>query len=283
MGLNTINYALSKTYTDQSISGISGVLAGKNCVIDKIEDKNGAHYVTFKWTADDGTVKTQTMVVEDGDPIYTWYPNTTYEVDDIVVYDGSLYRCTVKHTSSSTFDTTKFDALISTDGNYSLHENYGELNQTLKPSDRKMAYCINDYTNGSMTYKAGYYVWTTDTAHPNGYWQRCTPPVLDRFTEVPIKDATNKIIGYELYFDSKRVITEDVASYRVVNTYANIDTTATENTMFFVENATGVGTTSVHYSGNYLFDATAKTIEYVDKKEDVNIDFSTDYTPIIEG
>lgn len=52
--------ALAQGYTDNSIKGITGVLAGKNCTVKDITD----NVVTFEWTADDGTKKTGTMVVE---------------------------------------------------------------------------------------------------------------------------------------------------------------------------------------------------------------------------
>lgn len=66
MALSVETLAASKHYTDDSISGITGVLAGKNCTIGAITDIAGGHRVTFKWTADDGTVKTATMDVKDG-------------------------------------------------------------------------------------------------------------------------------------------------------------------------------------------------------------------------
>ena len=66
MSLSLETYALSKHYTDSSIAGTSGALAGKNCTIDSITDIPGGHRVTFKWTADNGTVRTSTMDVKDG-------------------------------------------------------------------------------------------------------------------------------------------------------------------------------------------------------------------------
>lgn len=61
-------YVLSKGYTDESILGISGVLAGKNCTIKSITTSPDGKYniVTFEWTANDGTVKTSTMEVQNG-------------------------------------------------------------------------------------------------------------------------------------------------------------------------------------------------------------------------
>lgn len=66
MSLSVETYALSKKYTNDSISGISGTLAGKNCTIQSITEIEGGHRVTFQWTADDSTVRTSTMDVMDG-------------------------------------------------------------------------------------------------------------------------------------------------------------------------------------------------------------------------
>lgn len=60
------NYALSKRYTDDSISGISGILAGKNCTIDSVTDIEGGKKITFKWIADDGTSRTTSVNIMDG-------------------------------------------------------------------------------------------------------------------------------------------------------------------------------------------------------------------------
>lgn len=58
--------ALAKKYTDGSIAGITGTLAGKNCTVDSITPITGGNRITFKWTANDGTEKTDTMDVMDG-------------------------------------------------------------------------------------------------------------------------------------------------------------------------------------------------------------------------
>lgn len=56
-------YVLSKGYTDNSIKGISGSLAGKNCTIKSITKVSGGNTVTFEWTANDGTTKTNDLFV----------------------------------------------------------------------------------------------------------------------------------------------------------------------------------------------------------------------------
>ena len=56
----------AKKYTDDSIEGTAGVIAGKNCTIDSITDITGGHRITFKWTADSGSSRTSTLDVMDG-------------------------------------------------------------------------------------------------------------------------------------------------------------------------------------------------------------------------
>ena len=67
MGISVETLAVAKKYTKESIEGITGSLAGKNATIDSITDISGGHRVTFKWTADNGDVRTQTMDVMDGE------------------------------------------------------------------------------------------------------------------------------------------------------------------------------------------------------------------------
>lgn len=59
-------YTLSKSFTNNSIKGITGALAGKNCTIQSATKVNGITTVIFAWTADDGTQKTTSIQVDDG-------------------------------------------------------------------------------------------------------------------------------------------------------------------------------------------------------------------------
>ena len=58
--------ALAKKYTDESISGSSGVIKGKNCTITSIVPITGGNRITFAWELDDGTAQTETLDVMDG-------------------------------------------------------------------------------------------------------------------------------------------------------------------------------------------------------------------------
>lgn len=64
--MDIIDIVLSKKYTDESIKGITGALAGKNCIIKSATKADGVTTVVFAWTADDGTEKTTTIQVNDG-------------------------------------------------------------------------------------------------------------------------------------------------------------------------------------------------------------------------
>ena len=64
--MDIIDIVLSKKYTDESIKGITGALAGKNCTIKSATKADGVTTVVFAWTADDGTEKTTTIQVNDG-------------------------------------------------------------------------------------------------------------------------------------------------------------------------------------------------------------------------
>ena len=68
--MDIIDIVLSKKYTDESIKGITGVLAGKNCTIKSATKADGVTTVVFAWTADDGTEKTTTIQVNDGTDDY---------------------------------------------------------------------------------------------------------------------------------------------------------------------------------------------------------------------
>lgn len=86
--MDIVSYILAKKYTDKSILGISGVLSGKNCTIQSINKVDGLTTVTFKWTADDGTVRTSSIQVKDGEtPTITVTPTATGNVVRFVTND----------------------------------------------------------------------------------------------------------------------------------------------------------------------------------------------------
>jgi len=121
--MDVVTYALSRKYTDNSIAGTSGVLAGKNCTIASITPVDGGNLVTFEWVADDSTTHTDTMFVQDGilgenDIAPTYDPTVTYSEGNLVVYNNELYRCT--STTTGEFDPSDWESI-------SINEILGEI------------------------------------------------------------------------------------------------------------------------------------------------------------
>lgn len=137
-------YALSKKYTDNSILGIVGVLAGKNCTIKSSVHENGVTTMVFEWVADTGETKETQIEIYDGTPIYVYQAGTKYKYGDMVVYEAQWYMCTTEHVAGPTLDPTKFTEVGSADGNYDIVNNSSELPVRFTAADRKMYYSIAD-------------------------------------------------------------------------------------------------------------------------------------------
>ena len=67
--MDLITLAKAKRLIDSSIAGIDGVLAGKNCKIQSVEDITNGHRLTFSWNDDEGVARTSTVDVMDGNSI----------------------------------------------------------------------------------------------------------------------------------------------------------------------------------------------------------------------
>lgn len=143
IGLDTVVYSLLKKYTDNSIRGITGALAGKNCTVESASKHDGLTTVVFKWTADDGTVRRTQIEVEDGTPIYTWTSGNHYEYGDLVIYASMFYRC-ITDNSDVEFDDTKWNELGSPDGNYDIVQHVADLPTRFTSADRKLYYVIEE-------------------------------------------------------------------------------------------------------------------------------------------
>lgn len=137
-------YILSKGYTDKSILGITGVLAGKNCTIKSHEYKDGVNTIIFQWTADDGTIRQTKMEVHDGTPIYDYTPGNSYKYGDLVIYAAQFYRCTTDCIAGETIDDRYFSEIGSPDGNYDIVQDSSQLPPRFTAADRKMYYSIED-------------------------------------------------------------------------------------------------------------------------------------------
>lgn len=143
MAFDAITYAKSSKYTDQSIEGIVGVLAGKNCTIKSQTHQNGRNTIVFGWTADNGDERETTMIVLDGTPIYVWTSGDHYEYGDLVIYASCFYRC-ITPNDDIVFDDTKWNEIGSPDGNYDIVQNSELLPAIFTAADRKMYFSIED-------------------------------------------------------------------------------------------------------------------------------------------
>lgn len=65
MGMDLIGLKASKKYTEETVLG-GGAVVGKNVTISSIVPIDGGNRVTFSYTLDNGTVKTSTMDVMNG-------------------------------------------------------------------------------------------------------------------------------------------------------------------------------------------------------------------------
>ena len=98
-----ISYALSRKYTDKSILGITGALAGKNCTIESATKVGNETTIVFKWTADNGTVRHTSIIVDDGN---------TPAISSVPIANGHR----VTFTTSNPAQSVSFDVLDGDDG-----------------------------------------------------------------------------------------------------------------------------------------------------------------------
>ena len=59
-------YAAAQSYTKDTVNGM-GALRGAPCTISSIDEIENGHRVNFAWTANDGSIHTQSMDVRNGD------------------------------------------------------------------------------------------------------------------------------------------------------------------------------------------------------------------------
>ena len=90
--------------------------------------------------------------------LYDWAENTEYVVNEIVYYNNLIYRCKVAHTSSSSFDNTKFDLVINNKVKIKnwVTNNLYELNEIVY-YNRRIYRCVNEHT--SSVFSTDYANW----------------------------------------------------------------------------------------------------------------------------
>lgn len=144
MALDVTSYALSKGFTSESLLG-GGAVVGKNVTISSITPIEGGNKVTFSYTLDDGTVKTQSMDVMNGKSAYEsavengfigteqeWISKTF--IDDVVTSDS-------EHAVSSKAVKAYVDASVKTEVKVEVSEQIKtEIGDTVQETiEEKMA------------------------------------------------------------------------------------------------------------------------------------------------
>lgn len=138
----TVAYALSKKYTDDTAAQFGG-LKGAPCKVKSVIKSDGVSIITLEWKNDAGETQTSEVRVNDGTPIYTWEPNYTYHVGDLVIYSSNFYRC-ISENNDSVFTPSKWNEIGASDGNYDIIDTVDELPASFTSTDRKMFYVISE-------------------------------------------------------------------------------------------------------------------------------------------
>lgn len=151
MALSAIQaYALAKKYTDDSLAG-GGAVAGKNCTIESIEPITGGNRITFQWTLDNGTIKTDTLDVMDG-------------VDGADGEDGNGIASIAKTSTSGLVDTY---TITFTDGNTET------FTVTNGQDGENAQYSTLPEASASNVGQIVQYVGDTTSTLTNGFFYKC--------------------------------------------------------------------------------------------------------------
>lgn len=154
-GFSSINYALSKKYTDETAIQFGG-LKGAPCKVKSVIKEDGRTTVTLQWTNDEGETRESELYIDDGTPIYIWESGNTYHYGDLVIYASCFYRC-ITENNDIIFDDTKWNEIGSPDGNYDIVNSVELLPKRFTAADRKVYYVINEDT---------FYLWSGTTWLP---------------------------------------------------------------------------------------------------------------------
>ena len=140
--MDIISYILSKKYTNETAIQFGG-LKGANCQIKSAVKQDHQNIITFQWKNDEGEIRENTIIVEDGTPIYLWKPGNRYIIGDIAIYNNCFFYCIVNN-ADTVFDDTNWIGIGSPDGNWDIVEHASELPMIFTLQDRKIYYAIEE-------------------------------------------------------------------------------------------------------------------------------------------
>lgn len=140
--MDIVTLALAKKFTSDTADSL-GSLKGAPCTVKSVVHQDGINKVTFEWTGTSGAKQETVMTVYDGTPIYVWESGNHYQYGDLCIYASCFYRC-ISENSDADFDSTKWNEIGSSDGNYDIVQNSALLPARFTSADRKMYYSIED-------------------------------------------------------------------------------------------------------------------------------------------
>ncbi len=151
--------AICMQYTKDTVEG-AGAIAGKNCTIDSIEAIEGGNRVTFKYTLDNGTVKTKYMDVMDGTDGQDGSDGVSPSISIEEITGGHKITITdAEHPEGQTLDV--------------LDGAKGDPGEKGDPGDDAQ-YSVMPEANADNLGKIVQYVGETTGALTNGYFYKCT-------------------------------------------------------------------------------------------------------------
>lgn len=107
--------------------------------------------------------------------VFPWDSSVTYSVNQLVTYNGTLYKCNELHTSGVSFDPTKFDLVYANIQSWATGISYKQNSMVI--NDGSLYLCITAHTsttfnNDSANWlqiggEGGVVLWTPSTAYAN--------------------------------------------------------------------------------------------------------------------
>lgn len=247
-------YALSKSFTNNSIKGITGALAGKNCTIKSATKADGVTTVVFAWTADDGTEKTTYIQVNDG---------AKGEIGDKGDIGVSIDNVTINvnsHLIVTLSDGSTIDAGLIQGGGGT--DDYEDLINRPKIEGVELI--------GNKTFENLGVASATDLAQTDGHLQDLADLVGDK-ANLPMPNETvvdnieyidTKVDG--LIDDNATGLTKTFSSEKIITTFATLDEVNERIPQYVImptatdacagQVAQFIGTTTSDYTHNYFYE-----------------------------
>lgn len=185
------SWVLSRKYTDQSIEGIGGTLAGKNATISNVQKSGLITTITFQWTADNGDTRTTQVQVSDGEtPSITITPTADGHT---VTFETS--------TQTETFDVKDGISVSNVTINSAKHLIITLSNgSTIDAGEIETATELSELTDVELANLADKEVLTYDAT--SGKWVNKELDIAVNIVDLKDVDTTNLVNGSILKYNS---------------------------------------------------------------------------------